>query len=46
MSDIDVKTLSDVNALHELIEIRDGMKTCEVLSNDDVLSIIYDICVN
>ncbi len=35
-----------VNVLKEMIDIRDGIKQCYILSCDDIDLIIEDICIN
>ncbi len=37
---------SNVSVLHDMINIRDGVKECDSLCIDDVLFIIDDICIN
>ena len=37
---------SNVNVLREMIEVRDGVKSIESLSMEDVLFVIDDICIN
>ncbi len=36
----------NVSILHDMIDIRDGVKECDSLCIDDVLFIIDDICIN
>ncbi len=36
----------DVLALREMIDIRDGLKQCDILSKEEVECFIYEICVN
>ena len=38
-------TISNVNVLSEMLDIRNGFKTCNILDNDDVNCIITDITV-
>ncbi len=37
---------SNVNVLHDMIDIRDGVKECDSLCIDDVLFIIDDTCID
>ncbi len=37
---------SNVSVLHDMIDIRDGLKECDGLNMDNVLFIINDICIN
>lgn len=37
---------SEISVLRELIDVRDGLNQCQVLSNEEIETIIYDICVN
>ncbi len=37
---------SNVSVLHDMIDIRDGVKECDSLCIDDVLFIIDNICIN
>ncbi len=37
---------SNVSVLHDMIDIRDGVKECDSLCIDDVHFIIDDICIN
>ncbi len=39
------ETMADVNALTEMVDIRNAIKRCQVLYDDDVNSIITDINV-
>ena len=38
-------TTSNVNVLSEMLDIRNGFKTCNILDDDDVNCIIMDITV-
>ena len=38
-------TISNVNVLSEMLGIRNGFKTCNILNDDDVNCIITDITV-
>ena len=38
-------TISNVNVLSEMLDIRNGFKTCNILDDDDVNCIITDITV-
>ena len=35
-----------VSVLRDMIEIRDGFKSCEYFTKDDLEDIIHEICVN
>jgi hypothetical protein len=39
-------TMSNVNVLSEMIDVRDGRKECSNLSREEVIYIIDDICLN
>ena len=38
--------MDSVNVLHEMIDVRDGFRSCDILTTDDVNSIIYEMSVN
>ena len=37
--------ISNMSVLSDMIEIRDGLKTCDIFSNDDVNDVITEITV-
>ena len=45
LADVPDELMYNVGVLREMIDIRDGVKKCEILSIDEVLCIIEDISV-
>ena len=44
-SALDTNTIDNVKVLHELIEMRDGFKDCDIFTETDINDMIRDICI-
>jgi hypothetical protein len=38
--------IDDIAVLRDMIDVRDGFKTCELFTTDEVIDIINDICLD
>ncbi len=43
---VSAENVGDANVLHEMIQIRDGFKSCDILNYDDVHDIINQLTVH